>query len=282
MTDIPRQSDEAFCWPMQDAHLDAGKGAICARPFGTETGDLDVDFTMTPRPVLITQLLRAGLRRRVAPPLLEDDILGWTLNRRLQGLLAIVVATRGWKAFLSIRCARSSCREEIELELELAALRRHDEANTLTVAPEHDVCVRARLPTGHDQMAWLRSPSGIGQDLPIFMATQIVERVNDSVPEEGWLVPETWLPCLESALKERDPFTVMELTATCPNCGHTESYDFDPEEYLLNVLAAVQRSVMDDIHRLATVYHWSEEEILSLSAGRRQYYLGRVLEGSSP
>jgi len=280
MTDIPRKSDEALCRPMGEARLDAGNGAIYARPFGTETDDLDLDFRATPRPVLITQLLRAGLR--CGTTLQEDDLLGWTLTRRLQGLLAIVVATRGQKALLPVRCARASCQEEIELELDLTALRHHDEANTFAVTPEHDVCVRARLPTGHDQMAWLRSTPGINRDLPIFMATQMVERVNDSVPEEGWLVPETWLPSLESALRERDPFTAMELTATCPSCGHTESFEFDPEEYLLNMLAAVQRSLMDEIHRLATVYHWSEGQILSLSAGRRQYYLGRVLEGSTP
>ena len=282
MTDIPRKSDEALCRPMEEARLDAGNGAIYARPFGTETDDLDIDFRATRRPVLITQLLLACLRRRTAPTLQEDDLLGWTLTRRLQGLLAIVVATRGLKALLPVRCARASCQEEIELELDLIVLRHHDEANTFTVTPEHDVCVRARLPTGHDQMAWLRSTPGINRDLPIFMATQMVERVNDSVPEEGWLVPEKWLPSLESALRERDPFTAMELTATCPSCGHTESFEYDPEEYLLNMLAAVQRSLMDEIHRLATAYHWSEGQILSLSAGRRRYYLARVLEGSAP
>jgi hypothetical protein len=273
-------NDGLLCWRFDTARPMSDTEAIYARPFGRETGDLDVDFSADARPVLISQVLHLCLRHADGQHLAEDNILGWTLTRRLQGLLAIVVATRGRSALLPVRCPRASCLEKMELELDLVAFRHHGEKEFSACMPDCDTNLQIRLPTGYDQMNWLHSTPRDSRQLPVCMATTIVTHVNGSPPEEGWLVPESWLESVASALREHDPFTAMAIEAECPNCGHSASYDIDIEACLLSTLSAVRQSLIDEVHRLASAYHWSEEEIISLSPRRRRYYLGRILEGA--
>ncbi len=282
MTDTPLNTDGLFCWHLGTAGSTAECEAIYARPFGLNTGDLDIAFSAGPRPVLLTRLLCHCLCSVDGQPFPEDELWGWNLTRRLQGLLAVVVATGGQSALLSVRCPRGPCRQQIELELDLTAFQHHEDEDGFTFTPEPDMSLHIRLPTGNDQMNWLRSTPRNSEDMAVNMATTMVTRINDSPPEKDWLMPESWLQYMEPAIEKRDPFTAMTLDAECPNCGHTVPFDIDLEDHLIHTLSTVQRSRMDEIHRLASVYHWSEEEILSLPLKRRQYYLGRIHEGSRP
>jgi hypothetical protein len=282
MTDTPLNTKGLFCWHLGTADSTAECESIYARPFGLNTDDLDIAFSAEPRPVLLTRLLGKCLCSLEGQPFPEDELWGWNLTRRLQGLLAVVVATEGQSTRLSVQCPRVPCREQMELELDLTAFRHHEDEHGFTCTPEHDIYLQVRLPTGNDQMNWLGSTSRDSDELAVHMATTMVTRINDSPPEKDWLMPESWLQYMEPAFEKRDPFTAMTLDAECPHCDHTVPFDINLEDHLIHTLSAVQRSRMNDIHRLASVYHWSEEKILSLPLKRRQYYLRRILEGGRP
>jgi hypothetical protein len=55
--------------------------------------------------------------------------------------------------------------------------------------------------------------------------------------------------------------------------------EVDLEALALVRLRAVQRKLVDAVHRLALAYHWTETEILALPSWRRERYLA-LIDGS--
>jgi hypothetical protein len=77
---------------------------------------------------------------------------------------------------------------------------------------------------------------------------------------------------VERALDRLAPSLVDDLAGNCPECGASISMRFDPLRYCLRELADQALSVFEDVHLLASVYHWGESEILALPRRRRAHY----------
>lgn len=73
--------------------------------------------------------------------------------------------------------------------------------------------------------------------------------------------------------EESDPLALMKLAASCPDCGRTEEHIFDPVAFLWREVEARAVRLMQDVHRLALAYGWTEETVLALGPRRRQLYL---------
>jgi hypothetical protein len=242
-----------------------------ARAFGSRAEDLDVDFATLPRPVLVTEVLRRCLQR--SEPMGGDEEIGsWTLPQRSQALIAVALASgeRGLQS--RVRCPKTECGEMIELHIELAVFLNHDEIRSFDWSPEPARMLRVALPTGDDLKEWLNR----GEAAPRAMARQLVQIVDGCPPADDWQVPEAWIDGLAAELEQRDPLTALELEARCFACGAALSVEFDLETELLKRFAARQSRTLQQIHRLASVYHWSEAEILQLPAWRRNYYLSQL------
>jgi hypothetical protein len=82
------------------------------------------------------------------------------------------------------------------------------------------------------------------------------------------------LAAVEEALEAVAPEVALAVLARCPLCDAENELAVDPYAGVLGP----DDHVFDDIHRLASSYHWSETEILALTRDRRQRYL-RLLDG---
>ena len=80
-------------WPPLSASAD--ENSFSVRAFGLGPCDLDLDFADTRPADLVNRLLAATLRRRDGRGFQKAELWSWTLGRRVQGLLAMAVATRG-------------------------------------------------------------------------------------------------------------------------------------------------------------------------------------------
>ena len=76
----------------------------------------------------------------------------------------------------------------------------------------------------------------------------------------------------ERALARLSPSLVDEVAGVCPDCGAGITMWFDPIDYCLRELRDQAAAIHDDVHVLASTYHWSEEQILALPRGRRVRY----------
>lgn len=68
----------------------------------------------------------------------------------------------------------------------------------------------------------------------------------------------------------------LELDLTCAECAGTWNLTFDPASFLWEELNARALTLLDEVHRLALHYGWSERDILALSEPRRSAYLARL------
>ena len=240
-----------------------------ARPFGSNRSDLDLDLGDPDRPAAITRVLASCLDGFADRQAAEDAVWQWSVAERLQGLLAVATAGGGPYPPWQMRCDGCAVAVEIDVVPEnFAAAPRRD--GVVCHVPEGHV-VSLRLPRGLDQRAWRESSADA-----IAMATALIERFDGEVPEREWRVPADWLDALADSLAECDPLTALQFQAPCPGCGHVNVVDFDLEGWLLGRLAVEQQRLLDDVHRLASSYHWSEAEICALPRRRRRAYLARV------
>lgn len=239
-----------------------------ARPFGRSPADLDIELGGDDRPALVSRLLADGLPALLGEADAEATAAGWTVDARLQGLLAIAHATGAAPPW---RAPCPACGAALELPLDPAAfVAPPREAPVAWTAPD-GMPVTIRLPRGDDLAAWRAA----GGD-PCALATRLVESVDGAPPPPGWRLPAAWLEAAAAALAEADPLTVLQLVVACPECGGASPIELDLEGWLLGQLAAEQRRLLDAVHRLASAYHWSEAAICALPPWRRRAYLDRL------
>lgn len=256
-------SEPLIAWP-PGAHASA---RCFARPFACQPEDLDnaLDVPAEDTAAAITRLLAGCLRDGEGRALDATAAARWSVPRRRQGLMAIVHATLGDHVQALAKCTAPGCRNPIELELGLASfVADAPERVGFEVAGTRHEC---RMPSGADLAAWSREA---------FDASWLAARL--VIADDG--EPLEWTPArldaLASALAAADPLAALTVPVTCPSCGTAIDVTLDLEPLLLGALRAVARETLEDVHRLARAYHWSEAEIVAMARTRRRTYLSRL------
>ncbi len=81
---------------------------------------------------------------------------------------------------------------------------------------------------------------------------------------------------LDTILGHLDPDAELDIAASCPACGADQLLSFDIAAFFWDELALRVPRLLDDVADLAHAFHWSERDILALTASRRNFYLSRV------
>jgi len=220
------------------------------------------------------------LLAEACPELAFDEVLALTLGRQQAGLLALYAATFG--AQLSCRDSCRACAEELEFSLPLAQFAAQFESDEGAPASgaEYDCSIseyqlRFRLPDARDMAAAARAP-----DIEVarlwLLERCVLEARRGATLEPLAALPSGVLAALGERMVELDPGLALELSVVCPACGETQQTALDLSQFVWQALAAQAQRVLDQVDRIARVYHWSEAEVLSLSRARREFYLERV------
>jgi hypothetical protein len=85
-------------------------------------------------------------------------------------------------------------------------------------------------------------------------------------------IGEADLGRIDQALEDVSPEAVTETTMVCPSCGEPTRAQLDATAMPLPSAEVLYQ----EVHRIASVYHWSERDILALPRRRRQRYLGLI------
>ncbi len=225
----------------------------------------------------------------------RGDGVGGSLPARVSRILAAVVAEVGGLPLTADRADALSVADRQYLMRQLAALLGRDDvwlsADCGACRVRFDVFIRqSQLPNqeggagypfvdleGSGGRCRLRVPNGrdqhrvAGLEDPEEARWVLAERC--FVEGEGaWSAPrrdDQWLAAVEEALDAESPQVALTARTECPECGAENDVALDP--YL--VLEVAPASLFEDVHSLASSYHWSEEQILSLPTARRRLYL---------
>ena len=81
---------------------------------------------------------------------------------------------------------------------------------------------------------------------------------------------------VEEAMEAVGPVLDVELDARCPHCEASQQVQFDIASFLLCALYRERRWLTSEVHRLATAYGWSLDEILAIPRSLRREYVALV------
>jgi hypothetical protein len=114
--------------------------------------------------------------------------------------------------------------------------------------------VEFRLPTIEDQIVVGRAPD------PLQALSERCVR-----PAHAWRRVDRVMARMAPALSDA-------IEGVCPHCTASIALLFDVPTFVTHELAVQASLIYEDVHLLASRYHWREEYILALPCGRRQRY----------
>ncbi len=244
------------------------------RRFGVIESDLNIDFTQSSRPHLVTQVLKCCTA--IPDDLVHDEIpfWGWTVGKRI-ACLARISGLNGRSDFtVHVECLNQACGRGMDLEIsveELLRLQRRADRTAYLPVRIGASTLSLRKPSGSDQLRWQQgSFDDEKAALDAVIRTLVAEP--SAFCEEG-PIPDDTVRIIDEAMQEADPLVNVRLAVHCPHCGEENTYEIDLQETALARLHQAQVRLLEDVHRLALHYHWSEQQIISLPPWRRDQYL---------
>lgn len=108
------------------------------------------------------------------------------------------------------------------------------------------------------------------------LAECIVHAQKDAHDCDATELPAHVLAQLDERLGTEDPQANIVMNLSCPACEHIWEAQFDIVSYLWTEIENWSKHVLQDVAVLAAAFGWSEQQVLNLSARRRQLYLDIV------
>lgn len=131
--------------------------------------------------------------------------------------------------------------------------------------------IEARVPTGADQACFGEQSE---EEAMQQLLQSCILSVNGEPPDKEFItrLSDSDIESIDKALDEASPAVCNQLLVTCPECGREQHAELD--HY---ALAGMNRHFFyDEVHTLASHYHWSEAAILDLPQARRRLYLDKI------
>jgi hypothetical protein len=215
--------------------------------------------------------------QRCGPQERALHLLAWALpDQKFDGLADFDLGLRDWHLLRLRRAIFGStlagytdcphCGERLEIELDARTLQ---DDTPLPQAPQY-VCRdgrRFRLPNSHDLIAIADVHDAEAA------ARELFERCSlDSSKTKDSATFEEVDNGLATLAAERS----VQFELNCAACDESWQLTFDPGMFLWEEIEARVIALLDDVHRIASAYGWSESEILALGDTRRAAYLSRV------
>jgi hypothetical protein len=197
-------------------------------------------------------------------------------SERIEYLLNVVWLNQPRRHSIHLTCSNQSCLQEFEIEFsqeDLTQLNQSRDVLDHSSIQINGTTLNIRRPTGRDQLKWLEDEYP-DEDAAItnMIRTLVADENPEYVPDIKSMNNQE-LQTINDALEELDPLLNFKIKTNCPYCNSQETYRLDLEKIALMELEKTQLYLVKDIHRLASFYHWSEDQIFSIPPARRSQYL---------
>ena len=209
----------------------------------------------------------------------RDDLAALSIGQRDARLLRLREGLWGSQMTAVVMCP--GCRDRSELALEtreiLACSQPTPPGDIVLSGAGYDVTFR--LPTSLDVIAATDQAAPTpGQEACVkllFQRCLLSAQHGDAAVTPDELPPEMVAEVLK-CMGEADALADIQLQVTCPSCERGWTALFDIVSFLWTEIEVWAWRILSDVHTLASVYGWSERDILNLSPTRRQFYLEMV------
>jgi hypothetical protein len=188
----------------------------------------------------------------------------WDLPLGARDALLLALRGRCFGTAVSATVTCPGCREELDVDLDLAELGATGHAAAEQTLELEGTTVAFRPVTSRDVAAAL----GTAQPRPDLVLRCVLGAGSAGAPD--------LVEAVAARLADADPDADLGVDLSCAACGHRWRAPFDVAEHVWADVDAGARRLLLDVHRLACAYGWREPDVLALSAARRQYYLELV------
>ena len=247
--------------------------------FKPVTGKLEqtlIDYSLdSNRPEYVTQLLVTALDK-IGDFTVNDEIISeLCVADRQYLLLKLATILNGNLMWLKVCCQH--CHEYFDVDLnrsELPVKGATREFPLVTINLENDVVV-ARVPNGNDQYKIHELPD---DEAMLELLYNCIQSVNKSDVTKQFIkqLSVNEIEKIDLSLDEVAPAVCDQVLVSCPECNHEQQIRLDH-----SALTGIDKRVFyDEVHTLASQYHWSEDSILELPKERRRLYLELINQSS--
>ena len=131
--------------------------------------------------------------------------------------------------------------------------------------------IGARIPTGVDQQHVGKLSD---EEAMQCLLQSCINSVNGEEPNKEFfsMLSESDIDVIDDALDKAAPAVCNRLLITCPECSREQYAELD--HYALDFMN--KYFFYDEVHTLASQYHWSEAEILDLPQSKRRLYIDMI------
>jgi cytochrome c553 len=170
----------------------------------------------------------------------------------------------------------AECGERLELSFDASDLSVAGEQPEAELSLDIDgYQIRFRLPNSLDLMAAANLKGmGAARTLLLEQCIRSAGRRGDEISTTQ--LPESVVEQISARMNEADPQADIQLALKCPVCSNEWHAAFDIESFFWTEIDAWAARILGEVHMLASAYGWSEQDILRLSAWRRECYLNLV------
>ena len=223
------------------------------------------------RPGYVTTMLALALERIGDTPVNAAILARLCVADRQFLMLRLAAVIAGEQMWLKNGCARCDALFDVEVrrcDLPVKPAGPQFPCTTLRLGQRS---VDLRVPTGADQehIQQLSDADAFRE-----LLKRSIRSVDGQPPDEEILdsLSAADIEAIDQSLDEASPAVCNQLLVTCPECGREQSAELD--HYDLTGLN--RHDFYDQVHTLASHYHWSEDAILDLPQARRHLYLGLI------
>lgn len=232
-----------------------------------------------PAPQLTTRILARCVADDGDTLLDEEVVRGLSVGDREALLWHLRRLTLGDAVDATVSCADCDEKASIQLSVDQLLHSPYESWAPVVGASIDEREIEFRVPTGADQERVARSRLD-----PATGAIEILKAcvlsIDGAPPTEADL--GALVGGLSSRMAELDPQAETLLETSCPSCGALVVAELDAGAFLFEEVAIRSRYLFAEIHVLASNYHWSERDILSMTADRRRTYLDLIEATRTP
>ena len=219
----------------------------------------------------VSEVLGASLARIGNVEANAENVSNLCVADRQYLMLRLVAMLAGEQMWLKLGCCHCDALFDVETKrCDLPVKEAGDTYPFVTIQLNSET-VKARIPTGTDQkcIGDLSEEDAIQE-----LLHRCVQSVNGKKPAEEFFasLSEADITQIDDALDDAAPAICNQLLVNCPECGHEQYTELDHYS-----IAGISKNLFySEVHRLASQYHWSEEDILELPQTRRHLYLDMI------
>ncbi|MCP4428743.1 MAG: hypothetical protein GY803_30020 [Chloroflexi bacterium] len=245
---------------------------------------------------LVTAVLSRCLRRLgTISPVPEEIVRQLLVADRQYLLLKLRQAAFGNQVQSTIQCPWADCGHKIDIDFSVEdvpivesadkgpvyAMQLSAQAVNGGVSSEMDQELTFRLPNGRDQELITPLLAENADEATVMLLARCVQRLGSQQPPDEdairGLLPLARME-IERQMEAAAPKVELTMSGDCPECGQAFAIPFNLEDFFFKEMGGNRDLLYREIHYLAYHYHWSEQEIMSMSQAKRRQYITVLAE----